>query len=332
MKSTVQTVLDNLRNHGAVSDTAEKVYAATDRTKRAGVLIALVLDKETDQVHVILTKRSLQLRTHAGEVALPGGRMDEQDADIAATALREAHEEIGLHPDHVDILSYHDPAISLHKLVVTPVCGIIKDSLLSSSAAPSKASATVSTLASSISKDEDSTSLSIHTSTPSTPHNASNSVQILQSLTSNPTEVSSLFTTQLSTFLSTSGHTAQRFDLDGRVWRGHAFEVASGGQEYTQPKFSRILSRLIPSPVEVDSVFAVPLRFFLQATQHTEQRFPTDDGGVWRAHRFVFKISGTVQTFVIFGLTAHILVEFAVVAFGELPEFERIPVSQRPRI
>ena len=51
----------------------------------------------------MLTERREDLRRHAGEISFPGGRHDETDADLLATALREAHEEIGLPPESVEI-------------------------------------------------------------------------------------------------------------------------------------------------------------------------------------------------------------------------------------
>lgn len=61
--------------------------------KEAAVLVPLFEDNE-GTVRVVLTERSHLLNTHAGEVALPGGKRDQEDATIRDTALREAHEEV----------------------------------------------------------------------------------------------------------------------------------------------------------------------------------------------------------------------------------------------
>ena len=54
------------------------------------------------ELHVVLTRRTWELRSHSGEVSFPGGRQDDDDADLWATALREADEEIGLRPSSVE--------------------------------------------------------------------------------------------------------------------------------------------------------------------------------------------------------------------------------------
>jgi len=56
-----------------------------------------------DDPGLVFTERRADLRRHAGEISFPGGRADDGDADLAATALREAHEEIGLDPARVEI-------------------------------------------------------------------------------------------------------------------------------------------------------------------------------------------------------------------------------------
>jgi len=56
-----------------------------------------------DEPGLVFTERRADMRRHAGEISFPGGRRDEADADLAATALREAQEEIGLDPGRVEI-------------------------------------------------------------------------------------------------------------------------------------------------------------------------------------------------------------------------------------
>ena len=57
---------------------------------------------------VVLTRRSAHLRNHRGEVSFPGGRQEDGDVDLAATALREAQEEIGLDPATVEVVGRLD--------------------------------------------------------------------------------------------------------------------------------------------------------------------------------------------------------------------------------
>lgn len=75
---------------------------------------------------VLLTKRSSRLAHHPGQIALPGGKPEPGDAGLAASALREAHEEIGLDPVNVDLLGQlaaHETVTGFH---VTPVLGRVR--------------------------------------------------------------------------------------------------------------------------------------------------------------------------------------------------------------
>ena len=93
---------------------------------QASVLIALT---DHEDPEVILTKRASGLSSHGGEIAFPGGKYDETDPDLLFTALREAHEEVGLSPDQVDIIASLGQVMSKHGLQVTPWVGIIPKSV-----------------------------------------------------------------------------------------------------------------------------------------------------------------------------------------------------------
>jgi 8-oxo-dGTP pyrophosphatase MutT (NUDIX family) len=75
--------------------------AAGRRGTQAAVLLALY--GWPDEPGLIFTERRADLRRHAGEISFPGGRQDPEDADLAATALREAEEEIALDPSAVEL-------------------------------------------------------------------------------------------------------------------------------------------------------------------------------------------------------------------------------------
>jgi 8-oxo-dGTP pyrophosphatase MutT (NUDIX family) len=95
--------------------------------KPAGVLIPILDYREG--LSVLLTQRSPDLKTHAGQVSFPGGSMESADADIAATALRETHEEVGIRPDQVDVAGYLHPMLTVTGYAVTPVVGLIQPNI-----------------------------------------------------------------------------------------------------------------------------------------------------------------------------------------------------------
>src|SRR5437763_11892358 len=92
---------------------------------RAGVLVPLYVDG--DDLHAVFTQRREDLRRHAGEISFPGGRKDEEDADLSATALREAHEEVGLSPTAVELLGALQPTSTIATgYAVYPSVGLIE--------------------------------------------------------------------------------------------------------------------------------------------------------------------------------------------------------------
>jgi 8-oxo-dGTP pyrophosphatase MutT (NUDIX family) len=102
---------------------------ATSPIERFGVRASAVLAplyEEDGRVMVVLTRRADHLRSHKGEVSFPGGGMDAEDDDLRATALREAHEEIGLDPDSVEIIGEldHLSTVSSRSYIV-PYVGVV---------------------------------------------------------------------------------------------------------------------------------------------------------------------------------------------------------------
>lgn len=89
----------------------------------AAVLVPIVMRPDTPSI--LLTERAAGLRTHSGQIAFPGGRMDETDANPAETALREAEEEIGLDRRHVEPLGYLDPYLSSSNYFVIPAVALV---------------------------------------------------------------------------------------------------------------------------------------------------------------------------------------------------------------
>jgi 8-oxo-dGTP pyrophosphatase MutT (NUDIX family) len=90
------------------------------------VLVPLYLDA-AGALHAVFTERRADMRRHAGEISFPGGRRDDEDADLCATALRETQEEIGLPPDAVELLGALQPTPTFAtSYAIYPFVGLIE--------------------------------------------------------------------------------------------------------------------------------------------------------------------------------------------------------------
>jgi 8-oxo-dGTP pyrophosphatase MutT (NUDIX family) len=88
--------------------------------KHAAVAMALVADEASEAAALLLTRRTAALRSHAGQYAFPGGRVDEGESAVEA-ALREVHEELGLRLDPGQVVGLLDDYATRSGYVITPV-------------------------------------------------------------------------------------------------------------------------------------------------------------------------------------------------------------------
>lgn len=92
--------------------------------RKSGVLI-LLYEKQAEP-HIVLIERPIYKGTHSGQIALPGGKVEESDKDIVHTALREANEEVGVLMDDVEVVGQlSDVYIPVSNFLVSPVIGFV---------------------------------------------------------------------------------------------------------------------------------------------------------------------------------------------------------------
>ncbi len=92
---------------------------------RPSAVLAPIYEKG-GEYYIVLTKRTQDMMYHKGQISFPGGGFDEADGDLAATALREAFEEIGIRAEDVEILGILDDQVTYtSKFVITPFVGAI---------------------------------------------------------------------------------------------------------------------------------------------------------------------------------------------------------------
>jgi len=102
----------------SLSKLEPKVETEWDATP-AAVLIPLY--QEDGDWKLLFTRRTDSVDIHAGQVSFPGGQIENADASIVATALREAQEEIGLNPEDVETLGQLNPLFTVTQFLATPI-------------------------------------------------------------------------------------------------------------------------------------------------------------------------------------------------------------------
>ncbi len=98
-------------------------HIAPDGYRMAAVLVPII--DRPGEASVLLTRRSADMPSHAGQIAFPGGKMEDQDATIVDTALREAQEETGLAPELVQPLARLDSYHTRTGFRIVPILGVV---------------------------------------------------------------------------------------------------------------------------------------------------------------------------------------------------------------
>ncbi len=103
---------------------ASRASIVREGLRPAAVLVPVV--DRPDGATVLLTKRTEKLKSHPGQVAFPGGRVDPGDVSVEAAAMREADEEIGLKADHIEIVGRLSDYYSGSGFRITPVLSVVR--------------------------------------------------------------------------------------------------------------------------------------------------------------------------------------------------------------
>ncbi|MCH1542003.1 MAG: CoA pyrophosphatase [Alphaproteobacteria bacterium] len=118
--------LRDQRVEGDLNDNLNQaeIEELTKDLRLAAVLVPLV--EHVDEPSILLTRRADHLDKHSGQVAFPGGKVEDSDATPIAAALRETQEEIGLDPSYVEIAGVLDTYQTGTGFLILPVVGFVK--------------------------------------------------------------------------------------------------------------------------------------------------------------------------------------------------------------
>jgi coenzyme A diphosphatase NUDT7 len=126
--NTNESIASSNNTHRRTMVTSSSSASSTEPIKKRAAVLVLLFENTREEIHVVLTKRSADMNSHAGQVAFPGGKLDDEDlGDDIECALREAKEEIGLNRNHVKVLTVLPPILSAGLISVRPVVCAVTD-------------------------------------------------------------------------------------------------------------------------------------------------------------------------------------------------------------
>lgn len=105
----------------------EGIYTPNAKSKVAAVLVPIV--SRHNGLHLLFTQRAAHMRHHPGQISFPGGRVEPDDESLAAAALRETHEEIGLPPEEVLPLGWLPSLHTISNYSIHPLVGFINPNI-----------------------------------------------------------------------------------------------------------------------------------------------------------------------------------------------------------
>lgn len=123
-KSNIRRAIAQITKPTSDFDLNSSNYKNSGQTKEAGVLLPII--RQFDGIYLVLTKRAAHLSTHPGQISFPGGKRENKDTNIEATALREAQEEIGLKTEVVEVLGRLPAHETVTGFQITPIIGWIE--------------------------------------------------------------------------------------------------------------------------------------------------------------------------------------------------------------
>ena len=127
-KNNKNNVNESIASSNRTMVTSSSSSKTTEPIKKRAAVLVLLFENTREEIHVVLTKRSADMNSHAGQVAFPGGKLDDEDlGDDIECALREAKEEIGLNRNHVKVLTVLPPILSAGLISVRPVVCAVTD-------------------------------------------------------------------------------------------------------------------------------------------------------------------------------------------------------------
>jgi len=114
------SIINKLKNKFPLIQDSIGVYP-----KKAAVLVMLY--PKHNMVHVLMIKRALHLKVHAGEIGFPGGGYEEEDKNLLATALRETREEIGVHVEASKVIAQLPIVKTRLGFEITPFVAVLSE-------------------------------------------------------------------------------------------------------------------------------------------------------------------------------------------------------------